>query len=91
MKNLRQTLGIGALLLAALAAHGCSDDKPTKGSESSGGESAYQKAKKSADGVHSDFKQEIKPVAGWVDDKSHRAADEARKGAGAEPREDDQD
>jgi hypothetical protein len=86
MTKLKQTLCSAALVLAGLAAVGCNDDKPAKSAQSSGGETPYQRVKRSADEAHSNFKQEIKPQATWVDEKSNRAASELRKGVGAEPR-----
>lgn len=54
----------------------CSDDKPQhsdKADESSGGESF----KARVNSAHEQFKQDIRPAAGWVDEKSHRVVDEA--------------
>ena len=70
---------IFAMLLVASA---CAKDEPAANPKSSGGESTYRKATKSANSVHDAFKEEVKPAAGWVDDKTHEAADEVRKGTG---------
>lgn len=38
-------------------------------------------AKQKADEAHKNFKKEIKPAAEFVDDKTHEAVDEGKKGA----------
>ena len=75
--------GMRALLFAILlSASACGKDEPAENERSSGGESTYRKTLRSVNGAHDAFKEEVKPAAGWVDDKSHKAADEVRKGTG---------
>jgi hypothetical protein len=63
----------------------CSDDKPAhsgQAQQSAGGESSFDRAKRNVDQAHENFKQEIRPAAGWVDEKSHRVADEVGSAVG---------
>ena len=72
------------MVVFALAGMACGKDEPAKANSSAGGESNYRKATRRANEVHEEFKEAVKPVAGWVDEKSHQAADEARKAVGAD-------
>jgi hypothetical protein len=68
------------VVLALASGSACSDDKSAqsgKAQQSSGDESSFDRAKRNVDQAHENFKQEIRPAAGWVDDRSHEVADEA--------------
>jgi hypothetical protein len=70
-------LVFGACSLLALA---CSDNKPAdsaNGRATTGNESGVDSAKNRVNSAHESFKEEIRPAASWVDEKSHRVADEA--------------
>lgn len=73
MTALRSMLVLGALALAA-----CSDksEAPAAAESSSGSEGPSVKER--VDSAHEKFKADIRPAASWVDEKSHRVADEAR-------------
>jgi glycerol kinase len=57
----------------------CSDDKPKSAGaqQTTGSESGLDRTKDRVNTAHDKFKEEIHPVAGWVDEKSHRVVDEA--------------
>jgi len=79
MKAILNTFAVMALLSLAVA---CSDDEKPAADKSSGGENAFDTAERRANEAHQDFKQEIKPAADFVDEKTNKAADEGRKAAG---------
>jgi hypothetical protein len=62
----------------------CSDDKPEHAAPgaSAGAETRPEHSDNPIDEAHGDFKDAVRPAAGWVDDKSHRAADELNTAAG---------
>jgi hypothetical protein len=74
----------GSLAAAALAgsAAGCSDDKPEHAAPGASAGNERPQGKNAIDEAHSDFKDAVQPAAGWVDEKSHRAADELNTAAG---------
>ena len=64
----------------SLLAVACSDSKPASSGnahESTGNESKSESVTDRVNSAHESFKEEIRPAAGWVDDRSHRVADEA--------------
>lgn len=88
------SLKLARVLFSSLAAAvlaggvvGCSDDKPERAAPGASAGNETPQGKNSIDEAHSDFKEAVQPAAGWVDEKSHRAADElntaARKVKGA--------
>ena len=83
MLNAIRPKQLSAVLACALAigAVGCSDDKsqkPPGASKSSGDESTAGRVNRRANEVHGEFKEGIRPAADWVDERSHRVADEVR-------------
>lgn len=64
----------------AIGAAGCSDksEQPPAASKSSGAESTAERVNRRANEAHGEFKEGIRPAADWVDERSHRVADEVR-------------
>lgn len=61
---------------------GCSDDKAEHAAPgASAGSEDKPQAGNRIDKAHADFKEAVQPAAGWVDEKSHRAADELNTAA----------
>lgn len=66
-----------AILLALAPTAACSDDKPKSAEpQKTTGDESF---KSRVDSAHEDFKKDIQPAAGWVDDRSHEVADEANR------------
>jgi hypothetical protein len=74
-------------LLTTAALSACSDEpEPPAAAETEGGEdtTVLQDAKARADEVHGQVKEEIKPAAEFVDEKTRAVVDEGKKLVGAE-------
>jgi hypothetical protein len=66
-----------ALILSLPAA--CSSDEPEHSERTGGGENALDRAGRRVDAAHKDFKEEVKPAAQWVDEKTKEAVGEGKK------------
>jgi hypothetical protein len=76
MQSRHWYVGLGMCASLVLA---CSDTKPAgsaNADKTTGSESELDRAKDRVNSAHANFKEEIRPAAGWVDEKSHRVADE---------------
>jgi len=66
--------------LALTVTSGCSDDAP-KSEQTSGGESAFDRAEKNANEAQREFQKDFKETGEFIDEKANEAAKEGRKGA----------
>ena len=92
MKISRRLCATLLAVLATLTVAACGDDpEPPAAAESEGGEdtSTLEDAKRKADEAHERFKEEVKPAAEFVDEKTREVVDEGKELVGAGSEDDD--